>query len=294
LLFVISLYRETLSKRISGIKQGDQAMTAAVTATKQAVAKQATKGKIFAYLRVSTEEQKDSGLGLEAQMAAISAKLSKTPDVVIRDEGFSGGTLDRPGIHELLETVGKGDVVMVAKLDRLSRGDVFAAAWLEKEIVEKRKASIVSAAGEGTGDDTPQGMLMRDMIRAFARFELALIRQRTSAAVKVKMERKRQAKEKTGGKYAPFGYDVVTGEGPTGGPIKKLVENAGEQAAILSMLADREAGETFQAIGARLQAKGFRPRGGGKWTAKGVRAILLRHKGKTDPGILPNIGRKTA
>jgi DNA invertase Pin-like site-specific DNA recombinase len=190
--------------------------------------------------------------------------------VVIRDEGYSGGTLERPGLAELLDMVEKGDTVIVAKLDRLSR-EAFAAAWLEKEIVEKRKASIVSAAGEGTGDDSPQGMLMRDIVKAFARFELAIIRQRTSAAVKAKMEQKRRAGEKTGGRHAPFGYDVVNVDG-----VKRLAANAGEQEAIAGMLALREAGKTLAAIGRWLADSGFKPRGGGKWTAKVVRAILLR------------------
>jgi DNA invertase Pin-like site-specific DNA recombinase len=244
-------------------------------------------GRLIAYLRVSTEEQAQSGLGLEAQLAAVAAKLGP-PDMVIRDEGFSGGSLDRPGLARLLETVAKGDVVAVAKLDRLSRGDAFAAAWLEKEIVGKARASIASAAGEGTGDDTPQGQLMRDIIRAFARFERDIIRQRTSAAVKVKMERKRQAMEKTGGRHAPFGYDVIIddleaeGRKAEGRKVKRLSENAGEQEAIASMLAWRDAGITLAEIGERLEAAGFAPRGGGTWKPTVIRGIILREKARRD------------
>ncbi|MCD8139836.1 MAG: recombinase family protein [Planctomycetaceae bacterium] len=226
--------------------------------------------RTIAYLRVSTEDQAQSGLGIDAQLEAIKARIGM-PDVIIKDEGQSGDTLDRPGLAELLETAGKGDMIVVAKLDRLSRGDMFAAAWLEKEIVEKRKASILSAAGEGTGDDTPQGRLMRDIIKAFASFELAMIRQRTSAAVKVKMERKRLAGEKTGGKHAPFGYDIVVVNG-----VKKLAENAQEQAAIKTIVTMRTAGDTLQTIADRLEADGIAPRGGGKWTPKVVRAIIMR------------------
>jgi DNA invertase Pin-like site-specific DNA recombinase len=225
--------------------------------------------RTIAYLRVSSEEQAASGLGIEAQIEAIRTKVGE-PDIIIKDEGFSGDTLDRPGLAELLEITGKGDVVIVAKQDRLSRGDEFAAAWLDKEIVEKRKASILSAAGEGTGDDTPQGKLMRDIIKAFARFELAMIKQRTSAAVKVKMERKRQAGEKTGG-FTPFGYDAATVDG-----VKVLTENAGEQAAIKTMVAMRDAGETLRSIADRLRADGIAPKGGGVWSAKVVRSIILR------------------
>lgn len=226
--------------------------------------------RTIAYLRVSSEEQAHSGLGIAAQLEAIQAKIGE-PDVVIKDEGFSGDTMDRPGLAELLEIAGKGDTVVVAKLDRLSRGDMFAAAWLEKEVVEKRKALLLSAAGEGTGDDTPQGTLMRDIIKAFARFELAMIRQRTSAAVKVKMERKRRAGEKTGGKHAPFGYNVIVVDG-----VKKLADNPAEQEAIKAMVAMRDAGSTLQAIADTLSTDGFAPRGGGAWSPKVVRAIIMR------------------
>lgn len=225
--------------------------------------------RTIAYLRVSSEEQAQSGLGIEAQLTAIKAKAGE-PDVIIKDEGFSGGSLERPGLMELLEVAGKGDVIVVAKLDRLSRGDAFAMAWLEKELVEKAKATILSAAGEGTGDDSPQGAFMRDIMKAFARFELAMIKQRTSAAVKVKMERKRQAGEKTGGRV-PFGYDVVTLDG-----VKKLAENAREQAAIRMMLAMRDAGDTLQAIADRLHADGVLPRDGGKWAPTVIRSIVMR------------------
>lgn len=232
--------------------------------------------RTIAYVRVSSEEQAHSGLGIEAQLEAIRANVGE-PDVIIRDEGFSGGTLDRPGLAELLEVVGKGDTVVVAKLDRLSRGDAFAMAWLEKELVEKAKASILSAAGEGTGDDSPQGAFMRDIMKAFARFELAMIKQRTSAAVKVKLERKRQAGEKTGGKHAPFGYDVVVVDG-----VKKLVENADEQAIIGDMVAMRQAGESYQGIADKLTADGVTTRGGAKWIHTSVRKIIGRHQVNTE------------
>lgn len=225
--------------------------------------------RTIAYLRVSSEEQAQSGLGIDAQLEAIQAKVGE-PDIIIKDEGCSGGTLDRPGLAELLEVTGKGDIIVVAKLDRLSRGDAYEMAWLEKELVEKSKATILSAAGEGTGDDSPQGAFMRDIMKAFARFELAMIKQRTSAAVKVKMERKRQAGEKTGG-HTPFGYDVVETDG-----TKRLIENVAEQAAIKTMVDMRDNGATLQAIANHLHACGITTRAGGKWTPQVIKVIILR------------------
>lgn len=229
--------------------------------------------KLIAYIRVSTQEQAQSGLGLDAQIQSITNHIGP-PDAIIQDAGYGGETLDRPGVAELLATVRRGDRVAVARLDRLSRGDAFAVAWLEHELVDKRGAFIVSAIGEGTGDDSPQGRLFKDMIRAFARFELAMIRQRTSGAVKVKMARKREAGEKTGGRYAPFGFTVAID--PTDG-VKRLVADPREQVALSTIRKMRTAqGKSLREIGDWLTEAGFVTRGGGAWSPKVVRGILLR------------------
>ena len=61
-----------------------------------------------------------------------------------------------------IDALGKGDVLLVAKHNRLAR-DPLTACWLETEI-SKRGARIVSAAGEGTDDDGPISVLMRRII----------------------------------------------------------------------------------------------------------------------------------
>jgi DNA invertase Pin-like site-specific DNA recombinase len=107
----------------------------------------------IAYLRVSTDEQAESGLGLDAQLESIT-KAFEAPDGVFRDEGYSGKDPNRPGLTEALEALRRGDVLVVAKRDRLAR-DTFLSLWLEKE-VKRRGARIASAAGEGTdSDETP-------------------------------------------------------------------------------------------------------------------------------------------
>jgi len=121
-----------------------------------------------AYLRVSTQEQAESGLGLEAQVAAITKAFGE-PGAVYSDEGISGSKADRPALGELLDSLQPGDVVAVAKRDRLAR-DLFLTLWVEKE-AKKAGARIVSAAGEGTENDDPASGLMRHMVDAFAEYE---------------------------------------------------------------------------------------------------------------------------
>src|SRR5688572_8056920 len=82
--------------------------------------------RVVAYVRVSSEEQKNSGAGLAAQRDAIAREAARRGwDVVevVEDAGFSAKDMRRPGIRramDLLES-GRADTLVVARLDRLSR-----------------------------------------------------------------------------------------------------------------------------------------------------------------------------
>ena len=83
--------------------------------------------QVLGYVRVSTEEQSDSGAGLEAQRRAIAAECKRRGwqlVEVIEDAGFSAKDLKRPGIREALRVLEEGDAkaLVAAKLDRRSRG----------------------------------------------------------------------------------------------------------------------------------------------------------------------------
>lgn len=162
--------------------------------------------KIIGYVRVSTDSQADSGLGIEAQIDAIekyAKKLQVKIEQIFIDEGVSGKLSheDRPKMIAAIEALNKGDIFLVAKRDRLGRDD-FALAMIERAIVQIKKARIVSAAGEGTENDSASSILMRRMIDAFAEFERQVISERTKAALKIKKDKG----ERVG--YIPFGYQL--------------------------------------------------------------------------------------
>src|SRR3954471_18853779 len=120
--------------------------------------------RAVAYLRVSTDEQAASGAGLHAQLDACRAHADRMAWELVgpfTDEGVSGAApLDRrPALIEALAEIGKGDVLIVAKRDRLGR-DPIAIATIEAAIGRK-KGRVVSAAGQGTEDDGPESILMR-------------------------------------------------------------------------------------------------------------------------------------
>ena len=78
------------------------------------------------YIRVSTDQQRDSGLGLDAQRAAIQQAASRhqlTVADVFADAGLSGSLRieDRPALADTLNALRRGDTLIVAKRDRLAR-----------------------------------------------------------------------------------------------------------------------------------------------------------------------------
>jgi DNA invertase Pin-like site-specific DNA recombinase len=143
---------------------------------------------VLGYVRVSTGEQADSGAGLEAQRAAIRLACEQRGWElvgVIEDAGFSAATLARPGISEAFDAIesGRASVLVVAKLDRLSRSLLDFAAVMERS---RRKRWALVALDLGVDTTTPQGEMMANILATFAQFERRLIGQRTKEALAVK------------------------------------------------------------------------------------------------------------
>ena len=77
------------------------------------------------YVRVSTNEQTDSGLGLEAQRRWITAYCEAQGwnlVEIVADEGVSGKTLNRMGLTRAVSMLAPGRILVALKLDRLTRG----------------------------------------------------------------------------------------------------------------------------------------------------------------------------
>jgi DNA invertase Pin-like site-specific DNA recombinase len=217
-----------------------------------------------AYVRVSTETQ---DLGPDAQRAAIDRWASAQGvrvAAVHEDHGVSGGaTLEkRPGLLAALDALpahGAG-LLVVAKRDRLARDPIVAA--MVEAAAQRVGARVVSAAGEGEGDD-PSAILMRRLIDAFAEYERGVIRARTKAALAVKRGRG----ERTSG-AAPFGY----GFDASG---RQLVVDAAEQSTLELIRAWHDEGVSLNGIASRLNAGGVAARGA-RWHASTIMRVLRR------------------
>ena len=117
---------------------------------------------LIGYARVSTNEQ-DTATQVAALKAAGCERIFR--------EKASGGRWDRPELHRLLDQLRKADVLVVWKLDRLSRSlrDVLTIM----EHIAKAKAGFRSLS-EAIDTTSPAGRMMMQMLGAFAEFERAL------------------------------------------------------------------------------------------------------------------------
>ena len=126
---------------------------------------------LIGYARVSTSEQETA-----AQVAALKAAGCER----IYREKASGGRWDRPELHRLLDQLRKGDVLVVWKLDRLSRSLRDVLTIMER--LAEAKAGFRSLT-EAIDTTTPAGRMMMQMVGAFAEFERAMLRERTKAGL---------------------------------------------------------------------------------------------------------------
>jgi DNA invertase Pin-like site-specific DNA recombinase len=206
--------------------------------------------KVLGYVRVSTDEQAGSGLGLDAQRASILAECERrgwTLVELIEDAGFSAKTLERPGMVHALDLLARGEagVLVVAKLDRATRSVMDAANLLARSQVEGWK---LVALDLGLDPTTPTGELVATIMAAVAQWERRAIGARTREALAAK-----RAQGVRLGRPTVLGADVV--------------------ARIVSA---HEAGAGWSEIARQLNADAIpTAHGGTKWHPSTVRAVVL-------------------
>lgn len=119
------------------------------------------------YARVSTHDQDNT-----AQIAALKSVGCE----IIFEEKASGGRWERPELHRLLGQLRKGDVLVVWKLDRLSRSLKDVLTLMKK--IEQANAGFQSIT-EAIDTTSAGGRMMMQIVGAFAEFERAMLCERT-------------------------------------------------------------------------------------------------------------------
>ncbi len=159
---------------------------------------------VYGYLRVSTEDQAERH-GIDAQRRTIAHEAARrdwTVEYVV-DGGYSGSTLDRPGLANLLARLRRDDVLVVARLDRLFRSLADFASLMQRST--RQRWSFV-ALDLGVDTTSPNGRLIANVMAAVAEWERETIAQRTRdgmAAARAKRASSRQALRSPSGHESP-------------------------------------------------------------------------------------------
>lgn len=233
------------------------------TAGERQIGHVATIVRTAAYVRVSTEEQARSGLGLAAQLArcvAMTTVKDWPQPRVFADEGISGtkDTRRRPGLAQLMDAVSAGEVdaVIINSLDRLGRKTRLVLELVDE--FNRYGVSLVSCK-ESLDTTTAQGQFVLTLFAALAQLERDLIADRTRAALAAKGIKDGEK----GGKF-PFGY-VRT-------PLGPRLDRAAA-ATVRCMFDWRAEGFSLRRIAEHLDRR--HPLDGGRrWQHTSVREIL--------------------
>ena len=127
--------------------------------------------RLVGYARVSTDDQSTN-----AQLDALKAVGCN----VIFKENRSGGDRDRPELARAIAAAGKGDVLVVVRLDRLARS---VRHLLEVIEALRAKGAAFRSLGDPVDTSTPQGMFTIQILGAVAELERQLIASRTKAGI---------------------------------------------------------------------------------------------------------------
>ena len=213
--------------------------------------------KFVAYVRVSTDKQGRSGLGLEAQEAAVAAYAeAQHGDIVARFiEVESGKRNDRPELLKALAACRRQKATLViAKLDRLARNVAFIANLMESGV-------------DFIAVDMPSATrLTIHILAAVAEHEREMISARTKAAL--------QARKARGDRLGAPDPRIGSNLGVT-----RLKAQAAAHAENVMPIIDsvRSSGvETLAGIAAALNARGIKSARGGAWHPATVARVIAR------------------
>jgi DNA invertase Pin-like site-specific DNA recombinase len=212
---------------------------------------QAKSTGFIAYYRVSTDRQGKSGLGLEAQRAAVGRYLATVGGILLAEhtEVETGRRNDRPELQKAMAACRKHKTrLVIAKLDRLSRNVAFIAA-------------LMDAGVEFVACDNPHATrLTLHILAAVAEHEREMIASRTRAALQAAKARGVRL-GRNAERLAPANHAAA-------------LDHANQIKDVLVELAG--AGMSAREIAAELTARGITTPRGGRWHPQTVRRVMER------------------
>lgn len=223
------------------------------TQTKQAIG----------YIRVSSAQQAQEGVSLEAQEAKIQQWcLANGYELVnvFKDEGISGKRMDtRQGLQDALATLKRGNAFVFYSMSRVARStkDMLSIG----ELITKKKADMVSVI-ENFDTTTATGKMMFQMLAVLAEFERNLVGERTATVLQNKKANRQVYTNQT-----PYGFKAVNG---------RLEQVKQEVKVVAEIQQARAKGKTLQAIADNLNSRGIPTKTNKQWQPATIHLLLQR------------------
>lgn len=228
--------------------------------------------RVILYVRVSTQEQAKEGYSIGEQIDRLTKYCEAMGWTIVKvytDPGYSGATMDRPGLKKLIKDVENGlaDKIVVYKLDRLSRSQLDTLFLIEKVLLANDTDFV--SMNENFDTSTPFGRAMIGILAVFAQLEREQIRER------MMMGKEARAKEGKfhGSNHIPIGYDYLDG---------LLTPNQFEKLQVVEAFNLAIAGNSPYQIAKLLTDSGYSHKYG-TWNDRSVRRVL---KNKTYIGYI--------
>jgi len=224
--------------------------------------RQSDQTRVVGYVRVSSEQQTDHGVSLQAQEEKIRQYCSLydlTLVDIITDAGVSAKTLQREGLQKALNMlkIGLADGIVVVKLDRLTRN----VADLGSLITEYFNTYALLSVCEQIDTRSASGRLVLNVLTSVAQWEREAIGERTSQALQYKKAQGERVGTVSMGKSLSMDGTC-------------LVENLQEQQAITLAKQYRENGLSFRKIATKLAEHSYFNRLGNMYNARSI-AIMV-------------------
>ena len=218
--------------------------------------------RVGIYPRVSGHEQEDN-YSIPEQIDRMKKYCDSRDWMVYKiytDSGFTGSNMERPGLQDLMKDVenGKLDMVLVYKLDRLSRSQK-DTLYLIEDVFDKHGVGFTSMT-ENFDTSTPFGKAILGVLAVFAQLEREKIKERTMMG----KDSRAQEGKWHGGAIQPIGYDYVDGF---------LVQNEYEVMQIKEVADLFLKGTPVRTIARTMTEKEYRHKHG-EWDAKTIRRVL--------------------
>ncbi len=225
--------------------------------------------RVVGYIRVSTIDQADEGVSLDAQRAKLEAYASLYDIELVgieEDAGVSAKTLKRPGLQRALGMLNNKEAegVLIVKLDRLTRSVVDLGALVSDYFNTFELMSVTDSIDTRSAS----GRLVLNVLVSVAQWEREATAERTTESL---AHLKKQGVQLGGEAIGWTRTDETDEEGR-----RRVVVVEQELEIVQRIVELREAGQSLRSICQTLTDEGFPTKRGGEWSPKVVRSVLLR------------------